>query len=197
MMSEEPDSRPALAQAPFPAPVSTTTSPGWRNPWLLVVVLALGLTGAVGGNPNQAGRHAAGACSPFGRERLGGASKAVPWQGMRRINWPLSWADSVRSRRELPSRGASRQCLRIFTRIWRATGTSRRWPRSSRGFCWPRSSCSWLDVQAAVLALQAADARLASSSRPQFISLRKSLVRDLDRLRALPMVDMSGINLRL
>jgi uroporphyrin-3 C-methyltransferase len=53
------------------------------------------------------------------------------------------------------------------------------------------------NVQAAVLALQAADARLASSSRPQFISLRKSLVRDLDRLRALPMVDMSGLNLRL
>lgn len=44
-MSEEPASRPALAQAPFPAPVSTTTSPAWRNPWLLVVVLALGLTG--------------------------------------------------------------------------------------------------------------------------------------------------------
>ena len=53
------------------------------------------------------------------------------------------------------------------------------------------------NVQAAVLALQAADARLASSSRPQFISLRKILVRDLDRLRALPMVDMSGLNLRL
>ena len=45
MMSEEPDSRPALAQALFPAPVSTTTSPGWRNPWLLVVVRALGLAG--------------------------------------------------------------------------------------------------------------------------------------------------------
>ena len=45
MMSEEPASRPALAQAPFPAPVSTTTSPAWRNPWLLVVVLALGLAG--------------------------------------------------------------------------------------------------------------------------------------------------------
>ena len=45
MMSEEPDSRPALAQALFPAPVSTTTSLGWRNPWLLVVVLALGLAG--------------------------------------------------------------------------------------------------------------------------------------------------------
>ncbi|EXI73598.1 MAG TPA: uroporphyrinogen-III C-methyltransferase [Candidatus Accumulibacter phosphatis] len=53
------------------------------------------------------------------------------------------------------------------------------------------------NVQGAVLALQTADARLAGSSRPQFISLRKVLVRDLDRLRAVPQVDMVGMNLRL
>jgi uroporphyrin-3 C-methyltransferase len=53
------------------------------------------------------------------------------------------------------------------------------------------------NVQGAVLALQAADARLAGSNRPQFISLRKVLGRDLDRLRALPQIDMPGMNLRL
>lgn len=53
------------------------------------------------------------------------------------------------------------------------------------------------NVQGAVLALQAADARLAGNSRPQFISLRKVLGRDLDRLRALPQVDLPGMNLRL
>ena len=53
------------------------------------------------------------------------------------------------------------------------------------------------NVQGAVLALQAADARLAGNNRPQFISLRKVLGRDLDRLRALPQVDLPGMNLRL
>lgn len=53
------------------------------------------------------------------------------------------------------------------------------------------------NVQGAILALQAADARLAGSSRPQFISLRKVLARDLDRLRALPQLDLPGMYLRL
>lgn len=53
------------------------------------------------------------------------------------------------------------------------------------------------NVQGAVLALQAADARLAASNRPQFISLRKVLARDLDRLRALPQLDVPGMYLRL
>lgn len=53
------------------------------------------------------------------------------------------------------------------------------------------------NIGGAVLALQAADARLAGSSRPQFIGLRKVLNRDLDSLRALPQVDLPGMNLRL
>lgn len=53
------------------------------------------------------------------------------------------------------------------------------------------------NVHGAVLALQAADARLAGNGRPQFIGLRKVLVRDLERLRALPQVDVPGMNLRL
>ena len=53
------------------------------------------------------------------------------------------------------------------------------------------------NVQGAVLVLQAADARLAASNRPQFISLRKVLLRDLDRLQAQPLVDYPGLNVRL
>lgn len=53
------------------------------------------------------------------------------------------------------------------------------------------------NVQGAVLALQAADARLAGSNRPQFMGLRKVLARDLDRLRALPQLDLPGMYLRL
>lgn len=53
------------------------------------------------------------------------------------------------------------------------------------------------NVQAAVLALQAADAKLSRLDRPQFIPLRKTLARDLDRLRALPFVDLPGMSLKL
>jgi len=53
------------------------------------------------------------------------------------------------------------------------------------------------NVQAAVAALQTADAKLARFDRPQFIPLRKALGRDLDRLRALPFVDFPGISLKL
>lgn len=53
------------------------------------------------------------------------------------------------------------------------------------------------NVQAAVLALQAADAKLARVERPQFIALRKTLGRDLDRLRALPFVDLPGMSLKI
>ena len=53
------------------------------------------------------------------------------------------------------------------------------------------------NVQGAVLALQAADVRLAGSNRPQFLGLRKALVRDLDRLRALPQLDIPGMYMRL
>lgn len=53
------------------------------------------------------------------------------------------------------------------------------------------------NVQGAVLALQTADARLASSARPQFIGLRKVLAGDLERLRALPIVDLAGMSVQL
>ena len=53
------------------------------------------------------------------------------------------------------------------------------------------------NVQGAVLALQAADARLAGNSRPQFITVRKAINRDLDRLKALPQIDLPGMSVRL
>jgi uroporphyrin-3 C-methyltransferase len=52
-------------------------------------------------------------------------------------------------------------------------------------------------VQAALVALQTADARLARSDRPQFLPLRKVLARDIERLKATPAVDISGLALRL
>jgi uroporphyrin-3 C-methyltransferase len=53
------------------------------------------------------------------------------------------------------------------------------------------------NVQAALVALQTADARLARSDRPQFIPLRKVLARDIERLKNAPNVDVVGLALRL
>lgn len=53
------------------------------------------------------------------------------------------------------------------------------------------------NVRLAALALQSADARLASLDRPQYLAVRKALAKDLARLSALPFVDVPGISLRL
>ena len=53
------------------------------------------------------------------------------------------------------------------------------------------------NVRAALLALQLAEARLARADRPQFLKVRRALARDIERLRALPALDLPGMSLRL
>ena len=53
------------------------------------------------------------------------------------------------------------------------------------------------NVQGALIALQNADSRLSRSDKPQFILIRRAIAKDLDKLKALPSLDMTGIALRL
>lgn len=53
------------------------------------------------------------------------------------------------------------------------------------------------NVQGAIIALQSVDARLARADRPQFLPLRRVLARDLERLNALPFVDLVGVSLKI
>ena len=53
------------------------------------------------------------------------------------------------------------------------------------------------NVRAALLALQLAESRLARADRPQFLPVRRALARDIERLRAVPGLDLSGISLKL
>lgn len=53
------------------------------------------------------------------------------------------------------------------------------------------------NVKAALIAMESADARLQRMERPAFNGLRKSIGRDIDKLRALPQVDVAGINLKI
>lgn len=53
------------------------------------------------------------------------------------------------------------------------------------------------NVEAALIALQGADARLARASQPQWLALRKLITRDMERLKAQPVADISGIAMKL
>jgi uroporphyrin-III C-methyltransferase len=53
------------------------------------------------------------------------------------------------------------------------------------------------NVPAAIAALQLADGRLAGANRAQFTPLRSALARDMERLRAVPAVDVPGIAVKL
>ena len=53
------------------------------------------------------------------------------------------------------------------------------------------------NVPSALAALQLADSKLQRLDRPQFVPLRRALARDMDRLKAVPYVDVAGISLRL
>jgi len=52
-------------------------------------------------------------------------------------------------------------------------------------------------VPGALNALLAADARLARMDRPQYVGLRRAVARDIERLRSVPVVDVTGIALKL
>ncbi|MDB5812015.1 MAG: uroporphyrinogen-III synthase [Betaproteobacteria bacterium] len=53
------------------------------------------------------------------------------------------------------------------------------------------------NVKSALIALQAADARLARLDRPQLAGLRKMIARDIERLKQAPYVDIIGISARI
>jgi len=53
------------------------------------------------------------------------------------------------------------------------------------------------NVPSALTALQLADSKLQRLERPQFLPLRRALSRDMDRLKAVPFVDVAGMSLKL
>ncbi len=53
------------------------------------------------------------------------------------------------------------------------------------------------NVRAALIALQSADQRLARADKLQVVQLRRAITQDMERLKALPLVDVVGISLKL
>ncbi|MDY7544828.1 uroporphyrinogen-III C-methyltransferase [Glaciimonas sp. CA11.2] len=53
------------------------------------------------------------------------------------------------------------------------------------------------NVSGALIALENADKNLARSDKPQFVIIRSAIAHDIDRLKALPTLDTTGIAVRL
>ena len=53
------------------------------------------------------------------------------------------------------------------------------------------------NVEVALIALQGAEARLARAVQPQFLPARKLIARDIERLRATPGANVTGLSLRI
>ena len=53
------------------------------------------------------------------------------------------------------------------------------------------------NVKAALIALESADNRLQRADSAQFTAIRRAIRRDIERLKALPFVDVEGMSLRL
>lgn len=53
------------------------------------------------------------------------------------------------------------------------------------------------NVRAALIALQAADQRLSRADKLQVVQLRRAIAQDMERIKALPLVDTQGISLKL
>ena len=53
------------------------------------------------------------------------------------------------------------------------------------------------NVRAALLALQLAEGRMSRADRPQFLPVRRALARDIERLKALPALDVPGLSLTI
>lgn len=53
------------------------------------------------------------------------------------------------------------------------------------------------NVQGALIALQNADRSLSRSDKPQFLTIRRAIAADIEKLKGMPAVDMAGVALRL
>jgi len=178
--------------------VQTPPRPAWRNPWLIIACLALALAGwqwietrlKLADTQQELARRLAESDS------AGQESRALARQAQEQVASLQGKLGALEAKID-ESRSQQATLENLYQDLARN--------RDEWALAEVEQSVTLAaqqlqlaaNVQGAVLALQTADARLAGSSRPQFISLRKVLNHDLDRLRALPQPDMPGMNLRL
>jgi uroporphyrin-3 C-methyltransferase len=192
---------------PSPQPIALEPStpvaaihpvPAWRNPWLIVALIALGLAGwqwvetrlRLADTQQELARRLAES------DAANNESRVLARQAQEQVA-AVQGKLAVLEERVAESRSQQATLERLYQDLARNRDEWALAEIEQSVILAAQQLQLAGNVQGAVLALQAADARLAGSNRPQFISLRKVLGRDLDRLRALPQIDMPGMNLRL
>lgn len=196
-MDDNTNPSPLAVEAPKPAPANESAS-GWLNPWVIIALIALALAGwqwvetrlKLSDTQQEVARRLSESDTVSKESRalakqaqeqlaalqgkLGALEAKIAESQSQQATLENLYQDLARNRDEW-ALAEIEQSVTLAAQQLQLAG----------------------NVQGAMLALQTADARLAGSNRPQFISLRKVLNRDLDRLRALPQIDMPGMNLRL
>jgi len=194
-----PSAAPNSPPNPAPFPAATTGRPSaWRNPWLIVALIALALAGwqwvetrfKLSDTQQELARRLSES------DNLGKESRALAKQAQEQVALLQGKLGALEAKiAESQSQQATLENLYQDLARNRDEWALAEIEQSVTLAAQQLQLAG--NVQGAMLALQTADARLAGSNRPQFISLRKVLNRDLDRLRALPQVDTPGMNLRL
>lgn len=186
-----------MTEPPEPLRPATTSS-HWQNPWLVVVLLALALVGWQWLETRQliAETQKELAQRLLHNDTANTESRMLANQAQEQVASALARIGALEARLA-ESRGQQLMLESLYQDLARNRD---QWllAEVEQGISLAAQQLQLAsNVQGAVLALQTADARLASSNRPQFIGLRKVLARDLGRLRALPQLDTAGINQRI
>lgn len=197
-MSESPPEQRPPSPADGPAWPAATGLAGWRSPWLLLAALALGLAGwqwlETRGKLAETQQELARRLAES--DAMATESRALARQAQEQLAAVLGRLGALEAK---IAESQSQQAM--LENLYQDLARSRdEWVLAEveQGVTLAAQQLQLAgNVHAAVLALQLAEARLAGSSRPQFIALRKVLGRDLDRLRALPQPDLAGMSLRL
>ncbi|MBK1680633.1 uroporphyrinogen-III C-methyltransferase [Rhodocyclus tenuis] len=201
--SSPPPSSPAAPAAgpsafALPPPRRAAAASAWRNPWLIVALIALALAGwqwvetrlKISGTQQELARRLAendaGAAETRAlarqaeertaalQERFGALEAKIAESQSQQATLEKLFQDLARSRDEW-ALAEVEQNVTLAAQQLQLSG----------------------NVRGAVAALQTADSRLAAGGRPQLLALRKAINHDLEQLRTLPLADLPGMNLRL
>lgn len=196
--STQPASPPAPDTPAAPAAGAPVRAPRWQNPWLLVVVLVVGLFAwqwfetrlRLAETQQELARRLSES------DTVAKESRALAKQAQDQLAALQAKIGAVESR--LADSQSQQAALENLYQDLARNHDEWAIAEIEQGVTLAAQQLQLAgNVHGAVLALQAADLRLAGSSRPQFIGLRKAFARDLDRLKALPQIDLPGMSVRL
>ncbi|MBS1190349.1 MAG: putative enzyme of heme biosynthesis [Rhodocyclaceae bacterium] len=180
------------------APVRSTAAPVWRNPWFYLVLMAVGLALwqwvetriRLADTQQEVARRLADNAAASKEDR------SLLKESQEQVAALQDRVDTLESQ-QAEFQGQAQELRNLYQDLARSRDDATLLEVEQAVTLAAQQLQLAGNVQAAVLALQSADAKLARLDRPQFIPLRKTLARDLERLQALPFVDLPGMSVKL